>query len=162
MRRGMASVASGRVADHDENSRNQKMKKWYEISEDELNHRMMVQKSQRIIPVSAAVKEFDRAVDRFIRTLGVNPDLEESIGWQMEQLGIVRWENVDERTPQLWGWFFAVMKRPLVLVHEDDFELEPVGWVSAPKMRKDGTAYCKVEDWRKGTLTETEGVKVVQ
>lgn len=139
-------------------------KKWYEISDDELNGRMMAQRSQRIIPVSNALKEFDRAVEKFLRTLGVNPDLEESIGWQMEQLGIVRWENTDEKTPQLWGWFFAVMKKPLIMVTMDpnEFELEPVGWISAPKMRKDGSAYCEVQDWRKGTLTESQGVKIVK
>lgn len=140
----------------------EKLTKWYEVSDDELNNRMMALKSQRIDPVSSMVREFDRQVEKFLRELGVNPDLEESIGWQMEQLGIVRWENTDDKTPQLWGWYFAVMKKPAIYRMDGDFDLEPVGWVSAPKMRKDGTAYCEVQDWRRNKLTESDSVRIVK
>ena len=137
-------------------------KKWHEISSDELQHRIMVQKNERTIPVSNTVKKFEEEVDKFLKTLGVNIDLEDSIGYQMEQLGIVRWENIDPRTPQLWGWFFFIMRKPSIILLDNELDLEPVGWVSAPIMKKDGSAYCKVEDWRRGTLKESDGVKIVK
>jgi hypothetical protein len=34
-------------------------KKWHEISSDELQHRIMVQKNERTIPVSNTVKKFE-------------------------------------------------------------------------------------------------------
>jgi hypothetical protein len=80
----------------------------------------------------------------------------------MEQLRIVRWENIDPRTPQLWGWFFFIMRKPSIILLDNELDLEPVGWVSAPIMKKDGSAYCKVEDWRRGTLKESDGVKIVK
>jgi len=54
------------------------------------------------------------------------------------------------------------MRKPSIILLDNELDLEPVGWVSAPIMKKDGSAYCKVEDWRRGTLKESDGVKIVK
>jgi hypothetical protein len=85
-------------------------KKWYEISADELNHRMEQKQKLQDEPVTQAVAILEAAVDKVLNTLGVNTTDEETIVQQMIDLDIIMIEHTDERAPQLNGFYIFTRK----------------------------------------------------
>lgn len=134
-------------------------KKWWEISTDELENRMLQVGEQRTKPVAAAVKELYRSVDKVLKRLGADPDSTEmSLRDQCEMLGIKLQYNDDPRTPQLHGIFVFYYKHSLVALEPD---ILPYAWVSAPKMKKSGKAFCEIQYFQDNKMEESGEVKIV-
>ena len=135
--------------------------KWWEISMDELEHRMALQKKVRTDPVSEMVKTFFKALDEVLRKLGVDPDSEiYTIDDQCEANGVILQSNDDPRTPQLHGIFVFWKKFSLITPTLTD--IIPYAWVEAPKMQKDGSAKCRIEWYAENKETESEKVQIIK
>lgn len=132
----------------------------FDISEDELNHRMEVKQKMKDEPVQRAVGILEAAVDTVLKRLGVNVDDVESIPAQMDALGIIMTEHTDERAPQLNGFFIYVTKRQFFLVSPDE-DLIPYAWVGAARLNSNGECFCDIQWFQENKLSETGGIKIV-
>lgn len=137
-------------------------KKWWEISIDELEDRMLTDKKRRIDPVSKMVKELFRSLDKVLSRLGVDPELETiTIKEQCNALGIMLQSNNDPRTPQLHGIFVFVSKQRSVIELDQTPDIIPYAWISAPAIQKSGRAKCQIQLFQDNRLEESAEVKIV-
>lgn len=137
-------------------------RKWWQISLDELEHRMNYQKQHRLDPVSEMNKEFYRCVDRVLRRLGVDTESEKySINEQCEALGIIMQGSDDDRAPQIRGIFIFALKKRLSVEMRQEPDIVPYAWVSAPKMQRNGKAKCEIQYFQDNKMDEGNEVKIV-
>jgi len=125
----------------------------FEISEDELEARMEVQRKVHDEPIQQAVALLDAALEKVLASLGVDfTQSPESIRMQQEFLGIEIMENTDERVPQLNGFFVFVIKGETLI---------PYSWVGAARINSRGECFVDIQWFMDERLEETGGVKVV-
>ena len=126
-------------------------RKWFQISEDELNARMEAKKKLQDDPVTKAVEMLEAAIEKVLIPLGVKPELG-NIDAQQEQLGIVITEHTDERAPQLNGFFiFSIRKGNLI----------PYSWVGAARVDSNGQVMVDIHYFQKNNMTTVGGLKLV-
>lgn len=131
----------------------------FEISEDELNHRMELKKKLKDEPVSKAVEILEAAIDTVLKSLGVNVEIGD-VPAQMDALGIIMTEHTDERAPQLNG-FFVYTTRRLFGPIEPQGDIVPYAWVGAARLNSNGECHCEIHWFQKNKLSEIGGVKLV-
>lgn len=138
-------------------------KKWWQISLDELEHRMSLQRKMRTDPITEMNKEFYRCVDRVLKRLGVDPDSEDySIDEQCEQLGIIMQGSDDDRAPQIRGIFIFALKKRLSVELQQEPDIIPYAWVSAPKpVGRNGKSKCEIQYFQDNKMDEGNEVKIV-
>jgi hypothetical protein len=131
----------------------------FDISADELNHRMELKKRLKDDPVQRAVSILEAAVDTVLRKLGVNIELGD-IPAQMDALGIIMTENTEIRTPQLNGFFIYVTRKSYALRNPEP-DLIPYAWVGSARLNSNGECFCDIHWFQENKLSETGGVKLV-
>jgi hypothetical protein len=132
-------------------------KKWYEISSDELQHRIEQKQKLQDEPVTQAVAILEAAVDKVLNTLGVDTTDEETIAQQMIDLDIIMIEHTDERAPQLNGFYIFTQK----LLRSGEYDIVPYAWVGAARLNSMGECFVDVQWYQKEQLTEVGGVRLV-
>jgi len=132
-------------------------KKWYEISADELQHRMEQKQKLQDEPVTQAVAILETAVDKVLNTLGVNTTDEETIVQQMIDLDIVMIEHTDERAPQLNGFYVFTRK----LLRNGTYDIIPYAWIGSARLNSVGECFVDIQWYQKEQLTEVGGVRLV-
>jgi hypothetical protein len=133
-------------------------KKWYEISADELNHRMEQKQKLQNEPVSQAVAILEAAVDKVLNTLGVNTADEETVARQMIELDIIMTENTDERAPQLNGFYVFTQK----LLRDGTYDILPYAWIGSARLNSVGECFVDIQWYQKEQLTEFGGVRLIK
>jgi len=133
-------------------------KKWYEISADELNHRMEQKQKLQNEPVSQAVAILEAAVDKVLNTLGVNTADEETVARQMIELDIIMIEHSDERAPQLNGFYIFTKK----LLRDGTYDIIPYSWIGSARLNSMGECFCDIQWYQKEQLTEFGGVRLTK
>jgi hypothetical protein len=116
-------------------------KKWFEVSADELNHRMFKQKVMHDDPITQSGALLYHALDEVLKGLGV--DVDEDVQLQQEAMGIKVLEMGKDFPEDCRG--FTVVLAP--------YE-SPYAWVRDPVMNKDGNILCEV--WMYGSETMLE------
>ena len=117
-------------------------KKWFEVSADELAHRMFKQKVMHDEPITQAGALFYHALDEVLKGLGV--DVEGDVQLQQEAMGIkVLDMKPPDFPPDCRG--YTVVSPPY-----DD----PDAWVREPVMTKDGNILCEVWMIKKKEMRE--------
>jgi uncharacterized linocin/CFP29 family protein len=129
------------------------LKTRFEISADELEHRMKLHQEVTLDPGQKAVRILEAAIDKVLTKLGVDVTDPETIPAQQEALGIIITENTDERTPQINGFFIFAQKGK---------DLIPYAWVGAARLEHDGRCYCDIQYFMDNRLDETGGIKIIQ
>lgn len=124
--------------------------KWFEISEDELHHRMELKKKLHDDPAAKAVEMLDAALEKVLISLGVRPEFGD-IPAQQDALGILVTENTDERTPQLNGFFIYTTR---------DGELTPYAWVGSARVESTGDVLVDIQWFIKERMTSIGGLKL--
>jgi hypothetical protein len=125
-------------------------RKWFEISEDELNARMEAKKALQIEPGQKAVEMLNAALDKVLTQLGVNIELGD-IPAQQDQLGIVIAEHTDERAPQLNGFFIYTSRTG---------DLVPYAWVGSARVDSNGDVLVDIQWFQKGKMTTLGGLRL--
>ncbi|HPE06270.1 MAG TPA: hypothetical protein PLW50_00960 [Smithellaceae bacterium] len=131
----------------------------FDISADELNHRMELKKKLKDDPAHRAVEILEAAVDTVLTKLGVNIELGD-IPAQMDALGIVMTEHTDERAPQLNGFFIYVIRKSYALRNPEP-DLIPYAWVGSARLNSNGECFCDIHWFQENKLSETGGIKLV-
>lgn len=124
--------------------------KWFEISEDELNHRMELKKKLQDDPAAKAVEMIDAALEKVLVSLGVRPEFG-NIPAQQDALGILVTENTDERTPQLNGFFVYTVRGG---------EMIPYAWVGSARVDTTGDVLVDINWFQGERLTTVGGMKL--
>lgn len=132
-------------------------KKWWEVSADELEHRIEQKQKLHDEPVSQAVAILESAVDKVLNTLGVDTTDEETIAQQMIDLDIIMIEHTDERAPQLNGFYIFTRK----LLRSGEYDIVPYSWVGAARLNSMGECFVDIQWYQKEQLTEVGGVRLV-
>jgi hypothetical protein len=133
-------------------------KKWWEISDDELQHRIEQKQKLQDEPVSQAVAILESAVDKVLNTLGVDTTEEETIAQQMIDLDIIMIEHTDERAPQLNGFYIFTQK----LLRSGDYDIQPYAWIGSARLNSLGECFVDVQWYAKEQLTEFGGVRLIK
>lgn len=111
------------------------MKKWFEVSEDELQSRMFRHKVLHDEPISRAAAVMYKALDDILETLGVN--LEGDIQEQQNELGIwVQEPKPGEFPEHLQGYY-------IVATNADG--LYPHAFIPQATVDSNGDILCNVE-----------------
>jgi hypothetical protein len=126
----------------------------FEISADELQHRMELQEKYRNEPCRQGTAILEAAIDSVLEKLGVNTKDSATVAVQMNTLGIVMTENTDERAPQLNGFFIFVLGK-------NPGDLIPYAWIGAARINSQGECYCDIQHFLDNRLEETGGVKII-
>jgi hypothetical protein len=132
-------------------------KKWWEVSADELQHRIEQKQKLQDEPVTQAVAILESAVDKVLNTLGVDTTDEETVAQQMIDLDIIMIEHTDERAPQLNGFYIFTRK----LLRSSEYDIVPYAWVGAARLNSMGECFVDVQWYQKEQLTEVGGVRLV-
>jgi len=132
-------------------------KKWWEVSADELQHRIEQKQKLQDEPVTQAVAILESAVDKVLNTLGVDTTDEETVAQQMIDLDIIMIEHTDERAPQLNGFYIFTRK----LLRSSEYDIVPYAWVGAARLNSMGECFVDVQWYHKEQLTEVGGVRLV-
>jgi hypothetical protein len=132
-------------------------KKWYEVSADELQHRMEQKQKLQDEPVTQAVAILETAIDKVLNTLGVNTADEETIVPQMIDLDIIMIEHTDERAPQLNGFYVFTRK----LLRNGTYDIIPFAWIGSARLNSVGECFVDIQWYQKEQLTEVGGVRLV-
>lgn len=133
-------------------------KKWFEISADELNHRMEQKQKLQDEPVTQAVAILETAVDKVLNTLGVNTTDEETIVQQMIDLDIVMIEHTDERAPQLNGFYVFTRK----LLRNGTYDIIPYAWIGSARLNSVGECFVDIQFFTKNKLVEYGGLHLIK
>ena len=129
------------------------VKKWFEISEDELHHRMELQHKLHDTPLQRAVAVLEEALDTVMKGLGIDITKDhDHIKQQQSDLGITIWSEEREEMAGLQGFF----------VHVGYDKFIPYAWVGAARLASDGKCYCDIHYFNDERLVEVGGVKVIQ
>jgi hypothetical protein len=126
-------------------------KKWYEISEDELESRMIRHNLIHNEPCTRAGAMVFEMLDNILKMLGV--DVEGDIQMQQEVLGILIAE-INENTPPVP----CGRKLPHGLVVVQDFK--PYAFIKAATVNHLGVMICEAELYRKNILLELKCGKI--
>jgi hypothetical protein len=139
-------------------------KKWYEVSSDELCHRMALKSKYHDEPISEGIKEMFRTINMLLREFGVITNELDDVEDQMNELGLKLVPNNEELTPQLHGYFIVkYVPRKIIDLDGDNFDIVPCGWVSKPHTKYNGTvAYCKWENFITDKKGETDGIQIAR
>lgn len=129
------------------------VKKWFEISDDELEHRMQLQARYHDEPVTKAVAVLTEALDTVMKSLGIDITKDnDHIRQQQDDLGITIWTEERPEMAGLQGFF----------VHIGYSEYIPYAWVGAARLSSDGKCYCDIHYFNDERLVEMGGFKVIQ
>ena len=125
-------------------------KKWFEISEDELQHRMDLQQKFSIEPIQKAVFLLEQALNDVLKGLGV--DTEEDIPAQQDALGIT---IQMETRPELAGinGFYVYIGYDKVI---------PYAWVGAAQITSDGKCKVEVHFFMQERMVDKIGPRIIQ
>ena len=130
------------------------LKKWFEISDDELMARMVKQQQYHDEPLTKAIAMLDEARDQVMRNLGVDTDQPpEILQAQQEDLGIIVTQEVREEMAGLIGWFIFVRKKDDII---------PYAWVGGAQLDSMGVCKCEIHYFNDNRLVEVKGVKVIK
>lgn len=133
-------------------------KKWFEVSEDELQHRIEQKQKLQDEPVTQAVAMLEAAVDKVLNTLGVDTTDEDIVAQQMIDLDIIMIEHTDERAPQLNGFYIFTRK----LLRNGDYDIQPYAWVGSARLNSLGECFVDIQWYQKEQLTEFGGIKLIK
>ena len=133
-------------------------KKWFEVSEDELQHRIEQKQKLQDEPVTQAVAILEAAVDKVLNTLGVDTTDEETVAQQMIDLDIIMIEHTDERAVQLNGFYIFTKK----LLRSGEWDIQPYSWIGAARLNSLGECFVDVQWYQKEQLTEFGGVRLIK
>lgn len=116
-------------------------KKWFEVSVDELTHRMFKQKVMHDDPITQAGALLYHALDEVLKGLGV--DVDGDVQLQQEVMGI-KVVEMGKDWPENCRGFTVVL---------DPYEA-PYAFVRDPVMNKEGNILCEVWLYHTGTMLE--------
>jgi hypothetical protein len=116
-----------------------------EISADELTARMEKQELIHDEPLRKAVKVLEGAIEKVVKSLGVN--VEHDIPSQLKFL------NIHIKEVENYPGIFIMIDKGI--------EIEPYAWVSDAIMMSDGTYKYEIQWFRENRLETIGGVKVV-
>lgn len=133
-------------------------KKWWEVSADELQHRIEQKQKLQDEPVSQAVAILEAAVDKVLNTIGVDTTDEETVAQQMINLDIIMIENTDERAPQINGFYIFTNK----LLLSGEYDIKPYAWIGSARLNSLGECFVDVQWYQKEQLTEFGGVRLIK
>lgn len=133
-------------------------KKWFEVSADELQHRIEQKQKLQDEPVSQAVAILEAAVDKVLNTLGVDTTDDETVAQQMIDLDIIMMEHTDERAPQLNGFYIFTQK----LLRSGDYDIQPYAWIGSARLNSMGECFVDIQWYGKEQLTEFGGVRLIK
>ena len=123
----------------------------FNISQDELQHRMFLQSKYHDQPCAKAVDLMIEAMDNIMKKLGVDVAQEaEVIQQQQADLGITIWSEERDEMAGLQGYY----------IHTGGVEYIPHAWVGAPYLANDGLVYLDVHDFKHNVLIKFGGIKV--
>lgn len=123
----------------------------FEISTDELAHRMKLQEESQD-PGRKAVLILEAAIDKVLKRLGVDVT-QDNIPEQMEALGIIMTENSSETTPQLNGFYFFLRRGTDIISY---------AWAGAARIDSTGRCFCDIQYFLDDKLDEIGGIKILQ
>jgi hypothetical protein len=126
------------------------LKDRFNISADELEHRMQLQEKYHNDPARQAAAILDMALEMVMKKLGVN--VEEDIPLQQEQLGIMVMEENREEMAGLNGFFVFVNKQG---------ELVPFAWIGSAQLNSLGECGCEVHWFNDNRMDAVGGVKLI-
>jgi len=124
-------------------------KKWFEISEDELMHRMELQQKFVIEPIEKAVFLLEQALNDVLKGLGV--DVEQEIPPQQYDMGITITEETRPEMAGINGFF--------VYIGYDKFI--PYAWVGAAQVTEDGKCRVETHFFQKERMINNVGSKII-
>jgi hypothetical protein len=133
-------------------------KKWFEVSEDELQHRIEQKQKLQDEPVTQAVAILEAAVDKVLNTLGVDTTDEDTVAQQMIDLDIIMIENTDERAPQINGFYVFTNK----LLLNGEYDIKPYAWIGSARLNSLGECFVDIQWYQKEQLTEFGGVRLIK
>jgi hypothetical protein len=119
----------------------------FEISSDELEHRMQKKTKLHDEPCQKAAKLLETALDLVMTKLGVN--IEEDIPMQQEQLGIIVTEETREEMAGLQGFYVIV-------------NLEPYCWIGNARLNHIGECFVDIHYFKEERLEEVGGERLIQ
>jgi hypothetical protein len=133
---------------------NKVTKKWFEISADELQHRMELQQKYHDEPLTKAVAMLDEARDSVMRELGVDTNQPpEILQAQQEDLGIILTEEHRPEMAGLNGWFVFLKKKDDII---------PFCWIGAAQLNSNGECSCEIHYFNDNRLKVMGGFKVIK
>jgi len=132
-------------------SDNKVLKKWFEISEDELCARMLKQTQEHDAPVQKAVAILEAAIDSVLKKLGVDVTRDD-VPAQMDALGIIMTEETREEMAGLQGFFIFVTGKK---------ELIPHAWIGSAHLTSEGKCRCEIHLFQEEKMDEIIGPKIV-
>jgi hypothetical protein len=139
-----------------------KLKSRFEISSDELNHRMELQQKYHDEPLTRAGVLLQVAMDKVLTKLGVDVKDPETIAMQMINMGIFANSIEDEAHPKLNGIYVS-----LVTGHSNYTSLDgepdiiPYAFIGNARLSKDGRCRCDITYWNEHRLDEISGDKII-
>jgi len=122
-----------------------KEEKWYRISEDELESRMIRHKIMHDEVISKAGAMVYKALDEILTMLGV--DVNGDIEMQQDVLGIHVLSMGDD-------WSEGV--RGMTVAKQVGKDIAPYAWISEAKVENDGRIYCEAQVFHKNLLLRFE------
>jgi len=129
----------------------QTLKDRFNISVDELEYRMQMQKKYHNDPAKQAVAILDMALEKVLTKLGVNVTLGD-IPAQQDQLGIIVTEEIRNEMAGLQGFFVFVQRKGNII---------PFAWVGAARLNSIGECFCDIHYFMDNRLVETGGIKLI-
>lgn len=129
------------------------LKSRFEISTDELQHRIDLQQKYHNEPIQQAVAILEAAVDKVISSLGVDTSKEpEVITMQMDSLGIFINSIEDETMPKAMGIYVSITSGKDII---------PYAFVGNARLDSGGRCYCDILFFMSNKLDETGGIKIL-
>jgi len=128
-----------------------KLQDRFQISVDEMAHRMDLQRKEHDKPLASAAELMYEAIDVIMKELGVDVTAEpEIIHKQQEDLGILIWNEEREEMAGLMGHYIHVGGKRVI----------PYSWVGIPYLASDGLCYVDIHHFKKGILIRYGGIKI--
>ena len=125
------------------------LKKWFEISEDELCARMLKQEQCHEIPLKSVVDFIGDAIGKVLKSLGIDiSQNDDMIKQQQTDLGITISEHSPEEMGQLSGLYIISGDVPIAIIG-DAF------------LGSDGLAYLDIFWIQKDSMKRFGGVKII-
>jgi len=122
------------------------IKRWFEISEDELQHRQDLVEKYRDEPLRIATLTLEKALETVMKRLGV--DVTGNIPAQQAQLGIVIGEISQEDLAGINGFY--------VNVHN-----APYAYVGQAKLDSLGRVHVEIHWFKENKMDEVGGYKII-
>ena len=126
----------------------------FEISADELQHRMDEKNRLRDEPLTRAVALLESALDTVITSLGVNVNTDpQTLHMEMDLMGIMVVELDEPSQPSANGYYVILRKTG----RDGKLDYIPYAWVGGASVNSEGRCMVDIQWFRDERLTEIAG-----